>query len=146
MITYWSASLVKDQVQVLVLHIFFLLASHSLCQRHVDLWGTSVAAHWALTLLDGDNANCQHLGSACHRADWNVVVCHNVSEEISLSWTLLGGGGEGRERAGGAGQHYQGFEWGGGGGWTAVKEIISGYREVCVDVCPQSCYWCSCLF
>lgn len=47
-----------------------------------------------LTLLDGDKANCQHLESACHPSAprrMKPVICHNESEEISISPTWRGG-------------------------------------------------------
>lgn len=79
-----------------------LFAWDSSCWRHVDLRAAPVATYWAwhCSMVTTLIVNIWEVLAILKRcAEWNVVICHNVSEEISISWTSVGGGA----RAGGGG-------------------------------------------
>lgn len=121
-------------------HISSSLHQTLSCLRHIDPRGAPVAAYWAwhcsmVTTLIVNIWEVLAIPELC--AEGNVVICHNVSEEISISQTLVGGRGEGRGSGGLHRQHYLRFLWGGGRGWTAVRGVISGQRDLQERVASQ---------
>ena len=120
MITYWLTSWMK--VQVLGPTNIVLSSS----DPTGGVWDSLTCRHsgrclLGLMLLDGDNANCQHLWSASRPSalrQRNVVICHNLSEDISISQTSGGGGSGGGGEGGGR-----------GGEGESVRGVISGRTD-----------------
>lgn len=89
---------------------FSFSSSHlALCEsgwsgwRHIDLRGASATTDyaWRRLIVTMLIVNIWEVAAVPQPwAEWDAVICHNVSEEISISQTLVGGG----VRTGGWGQ------------------------------------------
>lgn len=93
MIFYWLPSLIRVMFWDCTPHVL-LFALGSPQMRHADLRGSPVTAHqaWHCSMVTTLIVN---IWAVLAILSFCVVICHNMSEGISISWTSLGKGGGG---------------------------------------------------